>query len=389
MFSLANLYNILTANLLPNVEVCVQYFYTFNSPESFDPDDDIRCVDVFSNPQNLILFYDQEPIVQSIFDQLALKQMYHSYFSTTSNKILANSEHSALKNDILKEYGFLDWYYFCHGFAALDWYRDYRYMPNVEKQFTKVFISLNHLVTKDRSYRLNLVANYIEQGILDQGIVSLPLSDVNGNIKSELFDTHSSLSQEAKKLIYKNVYKLNGPLVADTLYPEGTMSAKLDMNLQQEALWNVVSETVFYHNKLHLTEKIFKPIVARRPFILVTAPGNLAYLKSYGFKTFDRWVDESYDTETDNDRRIQKITQELTRLCAMSPDKLKQMHSEMKEVLDYNFNHFYGDFKQIIVDELVDNFYHCVCQLNNGKPTDQIVPVNPNTLLEVKNRLKQ
>ena len=45
-------------------------------------------------------------------------------------------------------------------------------------------------------------------------------------------------------------------------------------------LFHIVTETIFYDNKLHFTEKVFKPIVARRPFFLVGAPGNLAYLKS-------------------------------------------------------------------------------------------------------------
>ena len=37
---------------------------------------------------------------------------------------------------------------------------------------------------------------------------------------------------------------------------------------------------------MHLTEKIFKPIVNKQPFMLLAAPDNLAYLKSYGFKTY-------------------------------------------------------------------------------------------------------
>ena len=101
--------------------------------------------------------------------------------------------------------------------------------------------------------------------------------------------------------------------------------------------------------------------------MLVAAPGNLAYLKSYGFKTFDRWIDESYDSEQDHYLRIEKITAELARLCAMSPEQLKQMHQEMREVLLYNYNHFYGDFKRIIVDELVDNFEGILMQINNGR----------------------
>ena len=39
----------------------------------------------------------------------------------------------------------------------------------------------------------------------------------------------------------------------------------------------------------------------------------------------------------------------------------------MREVLEYNYNHFFGDFKRILVNELVDNFEGVLMQFNNGK----------------------
>lgn len=351
MFSLDNFYNIIYANLLESATNRMVYFVRFN------PDfrvEDLMLKSHCDRPDTIFVFLDQEPFSAKFLTQMI--EFHKSNANYIPKIIIANSEQSQEKADSLSQYNFGDWYYFFHGFAALEWYRDYQFFPKVENQFTKVFISLNHLMTKDRSYRLNLVTNYIEQDIVSQGVVSLPLSDVNGTIKGELFDPSSKLSADAKKLILKNVYNLSEPLVADTLYPNGQMSAKLDIELQQTALWNVVSETVFYHNKLHLTEKTFKPIVARRPFILVAAPGNLAYLKSYGFKTFDRWIDESYDTIEDPDLRIQAITQELKKLCTLSESELQIMYQEMQEVLDYNFNHLYGKFKEIIVAEMLENF---------------------------------
>jgi hypothetical protein len=156
--------------------------------------------------------------------------------------------------------------------------------------------------------------------------------------------------------VFEYLSPLTQPFIADTEYPDGYMSAATDFDFQRTAFWHVVAETVFYHKKLHLTEKIFKPIIARRPFLLVAAPGNLAYLKSYGFKTFYKWVDESYDNEQDDDKRIAMVVAQLKKLCAMNKDDLYEMQQEMDDILDYNFNHFYGNFKQIIVTEMLDNF---------------------------------
>ena len=341
MIPVDNFYNVLYANLLSNTRM--RYFINFTTMPEY--------LDIFDNVNSsgtAILFFDQEPMFDHTLDKL--QTMYE-----VRNRVIANSEVSDLKTAKFKEYEINDWYYFYHGFAALDWYRDYKYFPKEKFKFDKVFMSLNHLITTDRSYRLTLVAHYLENGILDKGIVSLPLKDKNRTIKEELFAEDSKMSTDSKKLVYKNVLSLKAPLIADTEYPDGYMSAATDFDFQRKAFWHVVAETVFYHKKLHLTEKIFKPIIARRPFLLVAAPGNLAYLKSYGFKTFSKWIDESYDEEQDDDKRIQMIVAQLKRLCNTNRDELYNMQEEMDEILDYNFNHFYGKFKEIIVAEMLEN----------------------------------
>jgi hypothetical protein len=180
-------------------------------------------------------------------------------------------------------------------------------------------------------------------------------------------------------------------LIADIKNPAGDFSAHAgpqELLLNQRALWHVVSETVFYYDKLHLTEKIFKPIVSKRPFILVAAPGNLAYLKSYGFKTFDRWIDESYDDEQDPAKRLEMIANEVEKLCKLSMGQLKNMHMEMQEILNYNFDHLYGNFREIIVNELVDNFEGAIAQWNSNRTDDGHVDTSAINYQQVKALLK-
>ena len=160
--------------------------------------------------------------------------------------------------------------------------------------------------------------------------------DTAQKIKKELFSLHSLLSKESKYLIFKTLLPDPPSLIIDTDFTTGTLSANDVQDILSLGLFHIVTETIFYDEKLHLTEKIFKPIVARRPFILVGAPGNLAYLKSYGFRTFDRWIDESYDLEQDPDQRLVKIVNEIDKLCKLSEWELVQMYNEMQEILEYN-----------------------------------------------------
>jgi len=224
------------------------------------------------------------------------------------------------------------------------------------------------------------------------GKVSLFLNDSLGTWQDTVTDPLTPLDNRARVKIYQALKNRSDPLIIDTV-PNGAFSAKVDLSELSDALWHVVTETVYFQPKLHLTEKVFKPIIAQRPFILVAAPGNLAYLRSYGFKTFDHWIDESYDLETDNYIRIEKITQEIARLCAMPTSQLKHMHEEMQEILLYNYRHFYGEFRTIITNELVDNFEGILAQINNGRMPNnhsrhhQRFELDKNYLNEVKQRL--
>lgn len=302
------------------------------------------------------------------------KNLDLSFLNDCNITLLANSEISLVKKQYLKKRHIHDWYFFFHGFAALSWFRDYKYLSFTHYSFDKVFICLNHLITNNRSYRLNLLSHLKEKNLLTYGYVSCPLlyRDV---VKEEITDFNSKLSSYAKKHIFQYLYPFSVPMILDTI-DYNNASAKINEQYVYSSLWNVVTETNFYEDKLHLTEKIFKPIVTKRPFILVSSWGNLNYLKSYGFKTFDRWIDESYDEESDHDKRILMIVTELEKLCKLSKHELDRMYLEMQETLEYNFNHFFGEFKNVILKELLNNFDSCMKQYNLHLSQHRRLPVH-------------
>jgi hypothetical protein len=382
MFSLDRFYHVLHDNLISQFKNGKSfYFYPFGTVENFSHIFDPSQNDMAPDPFNWCgryqqtffhcFFHDQEPIYTTDLPCLDIFEIERHYAAPRKIHILANSEHSQIKKQVIKKFGpdlMYDWYYFFHGFAALDWYRDFQYIkPKQYEQNDKVFICLNHLISNYRSYRLHLVSNLIQLNLIKYGNVSLQLEDNYGNWQSSISDTQSLLSEPAKNKIFQTLRYVDKPLIYDRSDFNGAMSADVDLSVLTSALWHVVTETVYFQEKLHLTEKVFKPIISQRPFILVAASGNLAYLKRYGFKTFDRWIDESYDLEIDNYLRIEKITKEIEKLCALTLAELKQMYQEMLPILEYNYNHFYGEFKSLIVGELVDNFEGILMQINNGR----------------------
>jgi len=398
MFSLDAFYNIISKNLLEPINCESHYFKIFGSTDPKDLDSiwtvhDSNCtfdpryfdhLDDFDFLRRYVVFYDQEPIYNNQFDKIFQFQPELQVYSSGAlgllmldyscgsnyfkNKfyVVANSERSEEKDALFKSYDLIDWYYFFHGFAALDWYKNIRYLPP-NRKFSKVFISFNNIINEKRSYRLTLIAMLINSNLVKHGAISMSQQDTVSKIKNELYSRYSLLSKESKYLIHKTLLPSPPTLIIDTDVTTGTLSSNDNLDTLCLGLFHVVTETIFYDQKLHLTEKIFKPIVARRPFFLVGAPGNLAYLKSYGFRTFDRWIDESYDSEQDPDQRLIKIVDELDKLCKLPESELMKMYNEMQDILEYNFQWFYNGFKEQITNELVDNFELLIKKNNAGK----------------------
>lgn len=327
---------------------------------------------------SLVLFhFDQEPIYHNDLGSITYGTLARHF--TTKPRILANSEHSDLKKQILKQDYLLDWYFFYHGFAALDWYRDAQYL-DYEHDLTHAFLSFNHLTRNKRSYRMSMTARLAEKNILGQGIVSF--HGTKQDCRNEIEDPRSEMSGPSRSLVEKYLISQDIlPIISDRVDINGTASAQFghqEYQMRQQALFSLVNETVFYDPKLHLTEKVFQPIVCGRPFILAAAPNNLEYLRSYGFKTFGDYIDESYDKEEDNDLRMDLITDQLVKLCDCPVKELQDMLDDMRPILTWNKQHFFGEFRRIIVDELVENFNQCLRIWNNGRVDNRIFPLHPN-----------
>ena len=324
---------------------------------------DVSVFTSSSEPQRKIFFYDQEPFIFDLADQYIKDYLSQPGLTPT----LATSEYSSDVNQCCMENDFHQLYYFFHGFASMDWYRSYHalnYSKPVIKPYKHDFISYNRLLTDDRSYRLYFVSLLAEHNLLKDNLVSFGVTDTNIDWLNELSNPYTRLSKQAINHIIQ--YAPKEKLVIDNAYVQGSASANIPRSHQNyfapgteppnvDAFWHVVTETVFYYPKLHLTEKIFKPIVSKQPFMLLAAPGNLAYLKSYGFKTFDSIIDESYDNINDHDARIAAVVAQLKSYCELSEQDKMDMIYAVEHIVEHNFHHFYGEFKHIITRELLDN----------------------------------
>ena len=70
-----------------------------------------------------------------------------------------------------------------------------------------------------------------------------------------------------------------------------------------------------------ITEKTNKPIACCKPFIAFSTPYFLEDVRQLGFETFSPYINESYDLETDNQKRLNMIVDEIERITNLPADE--------------------------------------------------------------------
>jgi len=89
-----------------------------------------------------------------------------------------------------------------------------------------------------------------------------------------------------------------------------------------------------------ITEKAYKVISCTRPFIVFATPYFLEDLQNLGYKTFSPYINEHYDAETDNHKRLNMIVEEVNRICNLSKDNYTELVKNCRDIAKYNYKHF-------------------------------------------------
>jgi hypothetical protein len=116
-----------------------------------------------------------------------------------------------------------------------------------------------------------------------------------------------------------------------------TRYALLPLNIYNQTYYSIVAETTTENSYNQYTEKVAKPIIAGRPFVVFAGQNYLSNLRQLGFKTFASVVDESYDTIADLHQRMETAWTQVEWLCAQDPE---HVYRELYDVLQHNRQHF-------------------------------------------------
>lgn len=309
----------------------------FNSLQSI-PTSTLAVLNKYQIPI-IALAYDN---VNTILDDIP-KETLHKFYNVdiyfiTSNLKIYNMDNNSLR--IFKKIYTVNYWESTTRIIGNNWnYRDIA--PPTESidvsKKHKDFLCFNRNL---RPHRLALVSEFSRQNLFENSIYTIAGStdyQINKNVvhtaKTFLeIDNHYFLekfSQEwsPKFLPYENASTVN--------------TFKPDPKPYEETFYSVVTETEIRNDVLMVSEKPFKSITFKHPFIFYGSPGLLTWFKDNGYETFPEFFNESYDQEPDPCKRMSMIIKEVVKFKNLTLEQKKSKFVSILPKLEHNYNHWW------------------------------------------------
>lgn len=296
---------------------------------------------------------DQEPLDYNFYKNTSTAWVSSVVASTTNFKrpslyqqsILLHSEKRSTNLEQYTQDNYVPCYWWSHAIIALDWFR-YAQHVKLHPCPRHTFLAYNRSWSGTREYRLKFLDYLVDHDLVDSCRTWFNPVDpgCQAHFQQHLLDNPN----------WKPVHD-----IASYFHPtdaDSNSSADFDFDDYNTFDIEVVLETLFDDGRLHLTEKILRPIALGKPFILAGTHRSLEYLRNYGFRTFDEIWPEQYDLETDAESRLKQIVGLMRDIENWDPKTRQKRVAQAQIIADHNRKHFFSvEFFNLIVDELKTN----------------------------------
>ena len=250
-------------------------------------------------------------------------------------------------NDIIPITGNLDytskWKWFSHWMAvtdSIDPLPATNYIPRYRWQYW---------VRRPRPHRIHLIKEIAKREI-KHGDIIFPHHLIEPTGRT--YPPTKELFQDDE--LYNKIQSQFNPALD---IPQGENGAYVpSYDVRQDRAIDVVTETMTRDQEgIFLSEKTFKAIRAGQLPIVFGQKGTVASLRKYGFNTFDKWIDHSYDDTWDEQLKARMVADELKRISSMSQDDYEQMwHDTYKDRL---YNQSYKNYKLDYWKKYLNSFF--------------------------------
>ena len=217
-------------------------------------------------------------------------------------------------------------YWWAHAPIAVDWYRFARYDTRLIRRSQDLvanFLVYARDTTGKRAYRNKFLEHLahidnVQLGSIDTNLIP-PITRCNeGNAENDAdYNPYQEDISSSSSATYswEDFARTNCSIVLETVYDQ----------------------------RIHLTEKTLRPLACGHPFMILNGPGALEKIREYGFKTFQPYINESYDKETDPVKRMDMVLTEMNRINSSSEKYQKWIWDGCQQIAEHNKRLFFHD----------------------------------------------
>lgn len=228
------------------------------------------------------------------------------------------------------------------------------------KNKEKNFLCFNRI---SRIHRTGLLALLYEKNLVENSYVSYYhnkfwINTPENFLRQLKIYLRHDIYEKVKNFVLSKTE--NFPLILNNSSGSNTNTVMMsDKVYYDNSYFSVVTETFFYsfedqkfndNLSVFFSEKIFKPIMCKHPFLLVSRPNSLYFLKKMGYKTFHPWIDERYDIIEDDNERLIFIANEIERLCKQTPEQWLIFLQNLNNIVEHNYS--------VIMKKQLDDFVY-------------------------------
>lgn len=192
----------------------------------------------------------------------------------------------------------------------------------------KTYACLNKRI---RPHRVWFYYYLYNSGLLNQGLVSMNQFDKHWyNWEGKYFEQNEL--DECSSVLPLLVYETPNNVLDDNIYIN-----RFPEQVVKDTFFTVVSEAHCGDSDktMFLSEKTFKVIGCRHPFLIMGNKDSMSMMRKIGYKTFDNFIDEGFDTLPTHERL--KYILESIRKVDKIEDKI-EWYKSLEETIEFNYN---------------------------------------------------
>lgn len=110
----------------------------------------------------------------------------------------------------------------------------------------------------------------------------------------------------------------------------------IPVDIYNQTRYSIAAETQVENEFSFFTEKVAKPMLAQRLFVVASGQYYLRNLRKLGFRTFDGIIDESYDEIEDCYQRIHQVCKLVDDISKIDPAVIRE---SIADITKHNYQH--------------------------------------------------